>query len=113
MTCKIGYRKKRDCLVAVFFVITVIDFYANARAVSVRVQSQLATRRTAGVFRVAAVFVAPRLRWFAAAAVFRRSANGIYIGLFVQKSSVIAASHTKFYVADIKFVKMLENLIKV
>ena len=74
--------------------IAVIDVNGNPRRVPIRSEGQLAMRCTAGVLSVAAVLVASRL-WFAAAWGSLRLAYRIQIGLFVQKSSVIAASHIK------------------
>lgn len=52
---------------------------------------------------------ARRLRLRAAVVAFSQGANGVKIGLFVQKPTRVAAFHTKSYVSDIKFVKMLES----
>ena len=95
---------------ATTFAVAVVYVNANARRVSVAAESQPATRRAAGVFRVTAVSVTFRSGFWPAVATASRPANGIQIGLFVQKPSAITTSHIKLYVTYIKFVKMLESL---
>ncbi len=73
-------------------------------------QSKFSSRAAVTIFET--VTVTAR-RFGAAIVVFLRATHGVYICLFVYKSSRATAFHTKLYVSDIKSVKMLERLLKV
>lgn len=78
---------------------------------SVVAQAKLSAFRLTSVLNVLAILPS-FLFWFCFFA-FLVTANGIKIRLFVQKSSVIAVFHTKYYVCAVNSVKILEKKCKI